>query len=259
MEIDRLIVYKLGTTSIVKNGGFDLTLIDKLVEQFIYIREDLKIAPVIVCSGSIDSGRRLESLLNSQEIVDKQAAAMIGQPELTEAWRAAFSRNKRKIKINVGEALLKDEDICNFKKPALRASQFGVVIVNGPDATYDPDTEKEIISTDNDRLARHVACAVGADTLGYLTEVEGILDKDRRLIEEIGSFADLDRIGFFEKTTNGTGGPQSKLLEARKVLTDPRMAVYIACARAEDVIIKIARHERVGTRVTLPYQRYFNI
>lgn len=259
MEIDRLIAYKIGTTSIVKNGGFDLQLIDNLVEQLIFVRQELKIAPLIVCSGSIDSGRRLEPLLNSQEIVDKQAAAIIGQPELTEVWRAAFRRNEKGSSIKVGEALLKDEDIDNFKKPLLRVSEFGIVIINGPDATYDPFTEKQIISTDNDRLVRCVACAAGVDTVGYLTDEEGILDRDKRVIEEIGTLEDLDRIGFFEKTTKGTGGPQSKLIEARKTLIDSGKVIYIAGIRTENVIIKIARHENVGTRVMLPLQGYFNI
>lgn len=257
--MERIQLYKFGTSSLLKEGDFDRRFIRNLARQLIYVREELGIIPIVVCSGSIASGRRLEPALRSNKTVDKQAAAIIGQPELTGVWMWAFRKNKYGKKVHVGEILLKDEDIRNSRKPILRASESAVVFINGPDATYDPETEEQIISLDNDRLSRHVAGIAGADTLALLTGAEGLLDRNKQVIGEIATLEDIERINFFEKTEDGTGGPHIKLLEARNFLTEPGKIAYIAGARIENIIVRIARGERVGTRVTLPLQGYFKI
>lgn len=252
--MERMVV-KIGTSVIVKNGnGLDLPFMDDVAKQIAFVRKNHNIQTVLVSSGAIGSGRVLVPDLEST-IVNKQVAALYGQPELMEGWRRAFAKQE----MLAGEALLKDEDIGNFRNPLLTAEKYGAVIVNGPDAAYDPTTEDQIISVDNDRLARSVAYIVGAKTLLMLTETPGILDKYRKVIERIASVEDLDRIVYFEKTKDGRGGPESKVLEARKSLIDATKIAYIAGAREEDVIVRIARGERVGTKVIFPLQGFFNI
>lgn len=48
----------------------------------------------------------------------------------------------------------------------------------------------------------------------------------------------------------------SKLQEARAFIIDASKIAYIAGVRIEDVIVKIARGERMDTHVTLPLQGY---
>lgn len=222
--MERLVV-KIGTNAIVKNGnGLDIPFMDDIARQVACVRENYDTQIVIVSSGAIASG-----------------------------WRRSF----KKQGIMVGEALLKDEDVDNFGGgPLLKASGFGVVIINGPDAAYDPTIEKQIISIDNDRLARAIAYVDGANKLVMLTEAEGVLDRNKNVIPEIANIADLERVVYFEKTNNGTGGLSSKLLEARRFITDANKLAYIAGARTKDVVVKIARGERVGTRITLPLQGF---
>lgn len=252
--MERMVV-KIGTSVIVKNGnGLDLPFMDDIARQIAFVRKNYNIQTVLVSSGAIGSGKVLVPDLEST-IVNKQVAAIYGQPELMDGWRKSFAKQE----MLAGEALLKDEDIDNFRNPLLTAEKYGAVIVNGPDAAYDPTTEDQIISVDNDRLARSVAYIVGARTLLMLTETPGILDKYRKVIEEIASVEDLDRIVYFEKTKDGRGGPESKVLEARRSLTDAAKIAYIAGAREEDVIVRIAKGERVGTKVTFPLQGFFNI
>lgn len=244
-----VIVYKLGTNSIVKDSKLDRPFINDLARQAAFVWRELHHLPVIVCSGSIFSGRIIAPSL-TQVIEDKQAAAIFGQPELTHAWRLAF----RSQGMNLGEALLKDEDLPNLKRPLLTASRLGIVLLNGSDATYDSLTEKRIICADNDGLARCVAFETGANKLGFLTEVEGMLDKEGKVIESIANLEDLEKIDFFGKSANGTGGPVSKINEARLHITGPEKVAYIAGARIPDVIVRIAMGGRVGTKVTLPLQ-----
>lgn len=252
--MERMIV-KIGTSVIVKNGnGLDLQFMGDIARQIAYVRNNYHTQVVLVSSGAIGSGRVLVPNLENIT-VNKQVAAIYGQPELMDGWRKAFAKQG----MLVGEALLKDEDIGNFRNPLLIAEKYGVVVVNGPDAAYDPTTEDQIISVDNDRLARTVAYIAGARTLLMLTETSGILDKERKTIEEIAILEDLNRIVYFEKTRDGRGGPESKVLEARRFLTDASKIAYIAGARVEDVIVRIAGGERVGTKVTLPLQGFLNI
>ncbi len=248
-------IVKIGTSVIVKNGnGLDLPFMDDIARQISYVRKKYNTQVVLVSSGAIGSGRVLVPDLEST-VVNKQVAAIFGQPELMDGWRRAFAKEE----MLAGEALLKDEDIGNFRSPLLIAEKYGAVVVNGPDAAYDPTTEEQILSVDNDRLARSIAYIIGARTLLMLTERPGILDKYDQIIEQIAALEDLERIVYFEKNTNGTGGAQSKVLEARKFLTDVTKVAYIAGARVQDVIVRIARGERAGTKVTFPLQGFFNI
>lgn len=249
--MERIYVVKVGTDSIVKRNGLDQSLMDDLARQVACLREIDGIRTVIISSGAIASGRVIEPSL-SADVTHKQVAAMFGQPELMSAWRSAF----RKCGIITGEALLKDDDLVNFRRPLLEALKSGVVVCNGNDATYDPNTEREIISRDNDSLSRTVGQIIGADTLIMQTKTRGLLDRNRKVIREIASIEDLERIDFFEKNINGTGGPRFKLNEARNFLTDKDKVAYIVGARTRDVLLRIARGESVGTKVTLPLQGY---
>lgn len=249
--MERIIIVKTGTDSLLNGDGLDQTLMNDLARQVAYLRFHRNIKTVIVSSGAIASGRALEPSLTG-EVTKRQAAAMFGQPELMSAWGSAF----RQHGIRAGEALLKDEDLVNFRRPLLEALKFGVVIVNGNDATYDPDTEEEIISKDNDSLARTVGQITGADTLIVLINTEGLLDKNRRVIGKIALPQDLNMIDFFEKSGNGTGGPRSKLDELRNFITGKDKESYLAGSRTPDVILRIVAGEEVGTKITLPLQGY---
>lgn len=254
MERLKRLIVKIGTSAIKNGSGIDEQLVYDYARQITWLRRNLGVQTVVVSSGAIASGRALEPNL-TKNTTDKQVAAMFGQPELIAVWRKAFQKQG----ITTGEALLKDDDLDNFRNPLLRALNFGVVVINGNDATYGEDAEEEIISADNDRLSRAVGNKCGADALIMLTEAEGILDGDERVIEDIGCVTDLERVSFFEGTIEGTGGPSSKLMEARLFITDSTKIAYIAGARVENVILRIAAGERVGTRVTLPLQGFFDL
>lgn len=249
--MERIIVVKIGTDSIVNCHRLNQPLMDDLARQVACLRLDHGIRTVIVSSGAIASGRVIEPSL-SADVTHKQVAAMFGQPELMSTWRSAF----RKCGIITGEALLKDDDLVNFRRPLLEALEYGVVVCNGSDATYDPNTEREIISRDNDSLSRAIAQITGANELIMLTRAKGIWGRNKRVIKNIDCIEDLRKIVLFKRTSNGTGGPKSKIDEARKFITDGDKVAYIAGARTEDVILRIARGESVGTKVTLPLQGY---
>lgn len=271
IDIEKTIVLKIGTSEIGGSGnGLEHTLIGKLGQQITYLRKKAGIPTVVVSSGAIAAGRaefteqrRILGVMYPEDVdnlmppltdavVDRQFAAMIGQPQLMEGWSLSLSE----IGMMVGQALLKDEDLDNFRCPLLRALRFGTIVVNGNDATYDPANEQEIISKDNDSLAREIARITGANKLIMLTEAQGVLDQKKKVIPEITCLEDLQRVGKFEPTEDGTGDIHSKILEARRHITDANKVAYIAGARIGNVILRAVGGERVGTKITLPLQGY---
>lgn len=245
------IVIKVGSSSIAYNNGLSKGVIADLVGQITAVRKT-GVEVVVVSSGAIAAGKKAVSDF-SGTIVDKQSAAVFGQPTIAGCWIEEFNR----LGVKAGAAVYKDEDLLYAKTPLLRALKEGIVIVNGNDVVYDAQSEKEIISRDNDKLARFVAVAIGANRLIMLTGAEGVLDSSGQIIPYISKIEDLSQIALFDKTELGTGGMESKLMEARGFITDASKIAHIAGAGIKDVIIRIMRGERIGTRVTLPLQGYF--
>lgn len=245
------IAIKIGSSSIACNNDLSRDAIASLAGQITAVRKT-GVEVVVVSSGAIAVGKKAVSDF-SGTVVDKQSAAIFGQPTMAGCWIEEFNR----LGVKAGAAVYKDEDLLYARTPLLRALKEGVVIVNGNDAVYDAQVEKEIISRDNDRLARFVAVAIGANRLIMLTGAEGVLNSSGQVIPDISNIEDLSQIALFNKTELGTGGMESKLMEARSFITDASKVAHIAGARTKDVIIRIIRGERVGTRVTLPLQGYF--
>lgn len=248
-EINRIVV-KVGTSVIADDSGLKMGFITSIAAQVAEIKRQ-GIEVVLVSSGAIATGKTRVASFGSS-IVDKQAAAIFGQPRMAFAWIEAFE----KLGLEAGAPVYKDEDLLNVKYPLLTALKKGVIVVNGNDAVYDAQSEKEIISKDNDKLARYIATMIDADILIMLTEADGVLDTKRQIISTIDSIADLGRIGLFNKTQVGTGGMNSKIQEARSFITNSSKISHIAGAKIESVILRILMGERVGTKVTLPLQGF---
>ena len=129
---------------------------------------------VIVSSGAVASGLNVMGLqAMPKAIVDKQAAAAIGQQVLMNAWADSL----KKYRLHVAQVLLTSADLDNRSRylnarHTLQAliNQGVIPIVNENDSVaFD-----EIKLGDNDHLSALVTTLVSADLLVMLTDVEGL-------------------------------------------------------------------------------------
>ncbi|MBN1912799.1 MAG: glutamate 5-kinase, partial [Candidatus Omnitrophica bacterium] len=144
---------------------------------------------IIVSSGAIAMGMELLALeARPKELPYLQAAAAIGQNALMDNYSRAFGGHK----INCAQLLLTWDDFDNRKrylnaKNTLEAllKLKSVPVINENDTV----STEEIKFGDNDRLSALVASLISADLLVILSDVEGLLDKNKkviRIIDEIG-------------------------------------------------------------------------
>lgn len=235
--VTRRMVVKIGSSTVT--GGTDT--LDEIFMENIARQASLLfhsgVAVVIVTSGAVASGKKgLESV---DTVLDKQVAALYGQPELISKWRETLNNNGVK---KVGQLLVKDDDLKSMKPLLDKVLHYGVVVVNANDPVNDYEMKQFLVSADNDRLAGFIAEAINADTLLLLTDVDGVLNRDGKAIE---TFNSKEEVTIFSASTNlGTGGLSSKI----KVAQDFTGRAVIANGKAEDVLLKVARGEKVGTQ-----------
>ena len=98
-------------------------------------------------------------------------------------------------------------------------------------------TDNEIVDCDSDRISNAIAIATKADKLVLLTDVDGVLDKNKKLINHINSRnADmyLENVG---------GGMKTKVIMAQECAHEGIKQVIIASGLRENPIIKALNNE----------------
>lgn len=257
----RLVVVKVGTSSITKdNGSLDLDAMRELVDQ---VAEAIKMGHkiILVTSGAIASGlAELSIKMNPNDIVFKQACAAVGQAILMEHYRQLFKRHNLKV----AQILLTHEDlanrisyvhVCNVLD---RLLSIGVVpIINENDVTSVDEIMPvmkgyKINFSDNDILSVLIANAVQADLIIILSDVDGLYDanplreKDAKVIPVVEKITPELKAVAEGKSAFGRGGMKTKL-EAAEIAMQSGIPLIIANSRRKNIITDILRGERIGT------------
>ncbi|MHB8219280.1 MAG: glutamate 5-kinase [Acidimicrobiales bacterium] len=198
---------------------------------------------VLVTSGAIAAGW---SILGGgrdrpRDPAVLQAVSAVGQHRLMSTWQDGFARHD----LLAGQVLLAPLDFIH-RRQYLHARgtlehllELGVVpVVNENDAVAD----EEIRFGDNDRLSALVAHLVGADRLVLLTDTDGLLDADPRvmaeasLIEEVVEIDHrLEAMAGGAGSVVGSGGMASKLAAA-KIATWSGVEVVIASGKRPGIL-----------------------
>jgi acetylglutamate/LysW-gamma-L-alpha-aminoadipate kinase len=97
--------------------------------------------------------------------------------------------------------------------------------------------DDEIVTGDSDRISNAIAVATKADKLILLTDVDGVLDKNSKLIKHINNQI-ADSI-----LENVTGGMKTKLITALKSAREGIKQVIIASGLRENPILKALANE----------------
>ncbi len=256
----KIAVIKIGTSVLSNNGKLDKIILGNIVDELSKIKN--KGHPlVLVTSGAILTG--IEALgLNKKPsaltLREKQIAAAVGQPLLMKEYVEMFAKNG----IKVAQILVTEEDFSiktcfnNFIRTTKSLVNNGIVpIINENDAI----SVKELVNVlnvnnmvrfgDNDRLSAIVSVNLRASRLIILTDVDGILDENKLVIEKINA-SDIKRLMRKLKGGNefGRGGIRSKI-EASFLASSKGVKVNIINGKKPGVLTDIFEGKMRGTLI----------
>jgi glutamate 5-kinase len=234
------IVIKIGSSLFFSKGkGFDRPLFDDFIRQCSELTASSR-EVVIVSSGAIALGMgKLGLKTRPRELSMLQAAAAVGQNILMDKYRAAF--RDRHIEAQV---LLTWEDFndrtryLNAKNTLLRLLKLGVIPVINENDTVATD---EIRFGDNDRLSALVAAMVSADLLLILTDVDGLLDAEKKLRQCVPAITAEVRGWACPTDKQTSAGGMITKIDAAKICADSGIACVIANGRTPGNVLRVCR------------------
>ncbi|MFT5879233.1 MAG: glutamate 5-kinase [Moritella sp.] len=251
--IKQTIVVKLGTSVLTSGTArLDRAHMVELVRQCAKLYQqghDI----IVVTSGAIAAGREhLGAPDLPPTMANKQMLAAVGQSQLIFTWQSLFNI----YGLNVGQMLLTRADLDDRERflnarDTMRALLDNriVPIINENDAV----ATTEIKVGDNDNLSALAAILANADTLMLLTDQQGLFTADPRnnpdakLIEVVNTIDDeIRQLAGGSAGGLGTGGMATKL-QAAEIACRAGIAVVIAAGVEENVLIRLAKGEKVGT------------
>lgn len=258
MSLPQRIVVKIGTSTLT-GGSKKLSgprLVD-LARQLAALQHE-KVEVALVSSGAIAAGREeLGFPTLPKQLPAKQMLAAVGQPRLMAMYEQYFAI----YGVHVAQVLLTRADLADRHgflnaRDTLEAllGQAIIPIINENDTV----ATDEIRFGDNDALSAQVASLVEADLLVLLTDQDGLYNADPRsnqsaqLIAEVGAGAieaDLWQAVGGTSTDLGTGGMVTKL-QAADLARHSGAAVVIANGLTEDILLRVAHGEALGTHFT---------
>lgn len=246
------IVIKIGSALLVDpERNLRKTWLNSLIDDISKLIEAGK-EVLIVSSGAVALGRsQLGSFQKSEhlKLEESQAAAAIGQIELSRAYNESLNRHR----LSCGQILLTLGDTetrrryLNARATINTLIQSSVIpIINENDSV----ATAEIRYGDNDRLAARVASMVNADLLILLSDIDGLYSQPptdnptAKLLEYVEVItAEIENMAGESTNQNSRGGMKTKI-EAAKIATASGTTMVIGSGKPDNPITKIAEGAR---------------
>lgn len=254
MKTKRIVV-KIGSSLLTNNGrGLDRTAIYEWARQIAELQNSGH-EVLLVSSGAVAEGVvRMNLPERPKKLEALQACASIGQMGLIETWWQALIQKG----VQSSQVLLTHDDLAhrsrylNISQTIAQLMEWRVVPVINENDTISYD---EIKFGDNDSLGAMAAAMIHADLYIILTDQDGVFtdnprtNPDAKLIEQERAMADylFDVAGDGGKW--GSGGMLTKIRAARLAAMSQCQTV-ITSGKVDDVIIRLAHGERIGTLLT---------
>ena len=248
-------VIKIGSSLITNEGqGLDTKAMQGWAEQIAELRNQGK-EILLVSSGAVAEGMaRMGWNKRPHELHKLQAAAALGQMGLVQQFESCFQQHG----IHTAQILLTHEDLSdrqrylNARSTLRTLLSLGAVPIINENDTVATD---EIRFGDNDTLAALVANLVEADAVIILTDQQGVFNKDPRSNDdaELISSSHASNPELLEVAGDGghlgCGGMRTKITAAQ-LAARSGAATLIAAGAEENVLLKIAGNETLGTLLT---------
>jgi len=233
------VVIKIGTSVLAKKDGvIDNDVIENIAGQVAnLLGKGIKV--VLVSSGAIGAGLRLLKLKSMpSSLSELQAIASLGQNELMRLYSEAF----KKRNYLVGQILLTQEDFddrrryLNIKYTIdTLVSNNNIPVVNENDTV----STEEIKCGDNDRLSSLVADLAGADALIILSDIDGLYDKNDKVITSVKHITKDIKSLAGKKCLAFTKGGMATKIEAAERVVNSGLDCFIANGKKSDTIVNI--------------------
>ncbi len=258
LPLVKRIVVKLGTQVVVDaEGRPSLSRLYGLMETVAEFRRRGG-QPVLVSSGAIGLGAR-QLGIKAKDLVQKQAAAAVGQGQLMSIYQEGFAR----MGLCAAQVLLTEDDFsdpmryANLRHTLDTLLELGAIPVLNENDTVStlelerPGSGRAPIFSDNDHLSALVATHLDADLLVLLSDVTALhtrnpgLYPDAQPLGEVAFGANLS-VNLEGTSGRGRGGMVSKV-EAARCAARGGVPVVLASGLAFNVLRQVLAGEPVGT------------
>lgn len=249
------VVVKIGSSLFVtEKNKLDTGLLEGLAGQISGLIKDGK-EVVVVSSGAIVLGMSILKLASRpRELEYLQATAAVGQHELMHVYNRAFIG----YGVNCAQLLLTWEDFSNRSRYLNAKNTLNtllklkcVPIVNENDTV----STEEIKFGDNDRLSALVSILTGADLLIILSDVDGLLDENKKVIRLVDKITgEIKSLACPTSKKTCVGGMVTKI-EAARVAVDSGIPCVIANGGNKGIISVVANDPFVQGTLFLPKQK----
>jgi len=245
------VVVKIGSSLFVTDKNkLDTGLVNKFAQQISDLVKQGK-EVVVVSSGAIALGMSILKLTQRPKKLEYlQAAAATGQHELMHVYKLALN----KYKLNCAQLLLTWDDFLgvryeNAKQTLNTLLKLKTVpIINENDSV----ATEEIKLGDNDRLSALVSILVGADLLIILSDVQGLLDKNKKVIRQVAKITgEIKSLACPTSKHTCVGGMVTKL-EAARIAVEGKVPCVIADGRKNKIISQLTNNPFSQGTIFLP-------
>jgi glutamate 5-kinase len=259
----RKVVVKLGSAVVMGPGGdrVDLPVLEGLADAIVTLRAS-KVDVIVVTSGAIGVGCRLQSRPRPRSLPEKQALAAIGQISLMHTYQTVLAGRG----LSCAQLLLTRGDMedrhryLNARYAMERILELGAVpIINENDAT----ATQEISFGDNDGLSAYVAVKMKADMLLLLSSVDAVYGPEAEP-DENGKAAGLAPVPVIRKVDAKTLGLAGKLkghlapggystggmrtkIEAAKMAMEAGVHAVVAGGKTPGIVAQVMSGTFAGT------------
>jgi len=255
------VVVKVGTRVLTDERGYlDPARVEHLAAQLVELRRSRRV--VLVSSGAVASGMStLGYTKRPAGLAELQAVAAVGQAKLIQAYDHEFRRHACPAAgpdkhFHAAQVLLGADDLqqrvgyLNVRNTLGKLMDFPNVlpVINENDTV----SVEELQTTfgDNDRLAALVTNLLRAPLLIILSTVDGVYDKESRVISTVSQLDDTIWSYVCDQKTGLSKGGMSSKLKAAALCTGSGETVMIANGRTPDVLTRLLSGENLGTLLT---------
>lgn len=245
-------VIKFGTGILTRsNGTLDSAQFSQLTSQLLMLcRQGYEI--IVVTSGAVGAGMKAMGLgKRPKALSELQACATVGQMALMSEYQKRLSKQG----FHAAQMLLTYWDIdsrsCHDNarqtlELLLKKKKF-IPFINENDAI----SGEEIKVGDNDQLSAHVALMVKAQKLIILSNVDGLLNKENKVIPVVKSLDEtITALATGTPHERSVGGMTTKL-QAAKLASRQNIETIVANGRNPKILLQIVQNKFVGTRFLL--------